>query len=282
VDPHADANRAWWDERAPLHLTSGLYDVEAFVAGASTLRPFERAELGDVAGRSLVHLQCHVGMDSLSWARLGAEVTGLDFSAPALAAARALADRIGVDATFVESDVYDAPRTLGRRFDIVYTGIGALCWLPDIPRWAGVVRDLLAPGGVLYLVETHPLSDALGDDDLMPTYPYFMTEPIHENAPGSYAVPDAATTANDSFSWVHPLSRVTGALLDRGFTIERFSEFDFTVFQRWPFLEVGSDRLHRLPPGCPSLPLLYSLRASVPGDEQSLPAAASSRAIGVA
>ncbi len=261
MDPHSAANRAWWDERAPLHTSSGLYDVAAFRAGRSTLRPFEEAELGDVAGRSLVHLQCHFGMDTLSWARLGADVTGLDFSAPALATARELAGEIGADATFVEADVYDAPRALGRRFDIVYTGIGALCWLPDIPRWAGVVRDLLAPGGVLYLVETHPMSDALGDADLTPTYPYFMTEPIHENSPGSYAVPDAATTANESFSWVHPLGRVIGALLDTGFTIERFSEFDFTVFQRWPFLEVGADGLHRPPPDVPSLPLLYSLLA---------------------
>jgi SAM-dependent methyltransferase len=262
MDPHAAANRAWWDERAPLHAgEGGLYDVAAFRAGGSTLRPFEQAELGDVAGRSLLHLQCHFGLDTLSWARLGAEVTGLDFSAPALAAARDLAADIGVDATFVESDVYAAPQALGRTFDIVYTGIGALCWLPDIPRWAAVVRELLAPGGTLYLVEIHPLTDMMSDDDLTVAYPYFMTEPIHEDAQGSYAVPDAVTAANESFSWVHPLSRVMGALLDAGFTIERFSEFDFTVFQRWPFLEVGADGLHRPPPDVPSLPLLYSLRA---------------------
>ncbi len=261
MDPHAAANRAWWDERAPLHVSGDFYDVAAFREGRLTLRPFEQAELGDVRGKHLAHLQCHLGMDSMSWARLGAHVTGLDFSAPAVVAANTLAEELGIDATFVEADVYDAPRALGRPFDIVYTGIGALCWLPDIPRWAGVVRDLLAPGGVLYLVETHPLSDMLGDDDLTATYPYFMTEPIREDAPGSYAVPDAATTANESFSWVHPLSRVMGALLDAGFTIERFSEFDYTVFQRWPFLEVDADGRHRMPAGLPSLPLLYSLLA---------------------
>ena len=144
--------------------------------------------MGDVAGRELVHLQCHFGLDTLSWARLGAQVTGLDFSQPAIAAACALATDLDLDATFVVSDVYDASAALGSTYDIVYTGIGALCWLPDIPRWAGVVRDLLRPGGVLYLVETHPMSDVLGDEDLVARYPYFHDEAICDDSPGTYAM----------------------------------------------------------------------------------------------
>lgn len=197
----------------------------------------------------------------MSWARLGAHVTGLDFSAPAVAAANALAGELGLDAAFVEAGVYDAATALGGTFDVVYTGIGALCWLPDIPRWAGVVEQLLEPGGVLYLVETHPMSDVLGDDDLTATYPYFLTDPIHEDLPGSYAAPAAVTEANETFSWIHPLSRVMGALLDAGFAIQRFTEHDFTVFQRWPFLEIDAQGLYRMPAGSPSLPLLYSLLA---------------------
>jgi 2-polyprenyl-3-methyl-5-hydroxy-6-metoxy-1,4-benzoquinol methylase len=137
-------NRANWDDRVPVHLASSFYDLPAFRAGADTLRRFEPAEAGDVTGKRLVHLQCHIGLDTLSWARRGALVSGLDFSAPAISAASALASELGIEATFVVSDVYDAVAALGRaRFDIVYTGIGALAWLPDIPRWARVVAELL-------------------------------------------------------------------------------------------------------------------------------------------
>lgn len=259
--PHTAANRAWWDERAVMHANGGFYDLDAFRAGASTLLPFEARELGDVTGRRLVHLQCHLGLDSMSWARLGAHVTGLDFSRPAVDAANALAADLDLDARFVAADVYDAPAALGGTFDVAYVNVGALCWLADIPRWARVVAEVLEPGGVLYVVETHPASDMLSDDDLTVAYPYLSSEAIHDAAPGSYANPDAATVANDAYSWIHPISRVMGALLDAGFTIEAFAEHDVTVFPRWPFLRVGADGLFRMPEGMPSVPLLYSLLA---------------------
>ena len=257
-----ETNRAWWDERAPHHVTSGFYDVAGFRAGRSDLREFEVEELGVVAGKDLVHLQCHFGLDSMSWARLGAHVTGLDFSQPAIDAANNLADELNLDARFVMSDVYDAPQALGRTFDIVYTGIGALCWLPDIPRWAGVVRDLLRPGGVLYIVETHPMSDVLGDEDLVARFPYFHTEAIVEDSPGSYATMDGPPYAqNSTQSWIHPLSRVIGSLIAAGFTIELFTEHPYTVFGRWPFMTRDDQGRYWLPVDSPALPLLYSLRA---------------------
>jgi SAM-dependent methyltransferase len=155
-------NRANWDDRVPVHLASSFYDVAGFRDGASTLRPFELAEVGSVAGRSLVHLQCHIGLDTLSWARRGALVSGLDFSAPAISAASSLAVSLGLPAEFVVADVYDAVAAFGgQRFDIVYTGIGALVWLPDVPRWARVVAGLLAPGGFVYLAEAHPFAQIL-------------------------------------------------------------------------------------------------------------------------
>ena len=167
ADDWFEVNREMWDERVPIHVASELYDVEAFVAGRSSLRPFELAELPDVRGRTLVHPQCHFGEDTLSWARLGARVTGLDFSGPAVEAARALAARCELEAEFVEANVYDASEALGgRRFDIVYTGLGALNWLPDIERWARVMASLVAPGGCLYLAEFHPFTHVFGDDDL--------------------------------------------------------------------------------------------------------------------
>lgn len=161
-----DWNRDWWDERVPIHVGSEFYDVESFKAGRDPLGPFEVAELGPVEGRTMAHLQCHFGLDSLGWARRGARVAGLDFSRPAVEAAAELARELGLDAEFVCADVHDAAEAFGgRRFEIVYTGGGALNWLPDLDRWAGVVAGLLEPGGTLYLVEFHPVTFAFADDD---------------------------------------------------------------------------------------------------------------------
>jgi SAM-dependent methyltransferase len=257
----SDLNRAWWDERVPLHVSSDFYDVEGFKAGASTLRPFELEELGDVSGRSLVHLQCHFGLDTLSWARLGARVTGLDFSTPAVEAARAVAAETGLEAEFVAASVYDASAALDeRRFDIVYTGLGALNWLSDIERWAAVVADLVARGGCLYLSEFHPIADVFGDDDLTIEHDYFQTEPFNFDDPGTYADLEARTEHNRTEEWQHPLGDVVSAVIDAGLTIELLHEHDYTLFPRWPFLEQDGDS-YRMPAGQPRLPLMYSLRA---------------------
>jgi SAM-dependent methyltransferase len=257
----SDLNRAWWDERVPLHVASDFYDVEGFKAGANTLRQFELEEVGDVSGRSLVHLQCHFGLDTLSWARLGARVTGLDFSAPAVESARSVAAETGLDAEFVAASVYDAPAALDERhFDIVYTGLGALNWLPDIQRWAEVVAQLLAPGGFLYLSEFHPIADVFGDDDLAIAHDYFQTEPLTFDDPGTYADLEAHTEHNRTEEWVHPLGDVVSAVLAAGLTIELLHEHDYTLFPRWPFLEKHGDS-YRFPAGQPRLPLMYSLRA---------------------
>ena len=173
-DEWREANRANWDERVPIHVSGEFYDVASFKGGQERLQPFEIDEVGDVSGKELLHLQCHFGIDTLSWACRGARVTGLDFSAPAVVAARGLASDMGLEATFVQSDVYDAvDATGGLSFDIVYTGRGAIIWLPDMGRWAEVVADLLEPGGFLYLTEFHPFTDIFGDEDLSVEYDYF-------------------------------------------------------------------------------------------------------------
>jgi SAM-dependent methyltransferase len=263
-DQWLDANRAWWDERAPLHVGSEFYGLEEFIADptASRLRAFEPGELGDVAGRTLVHPQCHFGMDTLSWARRGVRVTGIDFSAPAVAAAADTAARAGLDAEFLAGNVYDAAELVGgRTFDVVYTGLGALNWLPDIPRWAEVMASLTAPGGVLYLVEFHPFQNILGDDDLTVVFPYFQERGlVFDDGQGTYADLGAATDANTTVEWTHGLGEVLSAVLAAGYTIELFHEFDYTLFPRWPFL-VERNGIYRLPAEMPSLPLMYSLRA---------------------
>jgi SAM-dependent methyltransferase len=260
-------NRAAWDERVSLHVASDFYDNESFVAGRNSLRPFELDEVGRVVGKTLCHLQCHFGQDTLSWARLGAGVAGLDFSSKAIVAARALAARIGFEdlAEFVVADVYDAVEAFGgRRFDIVYTGLGSLVWHPDIERWAQVCADLLVPGGFLYLAEMHPITDVF-DGDLKAVGDYF-THPAgyHSIESGTYVDFDAPTEHNSTWEWTHPISSVLTALLNVGLRIELFHEHDFTLFERWPFLEPRDDFTWRMPADRPRLPLLYSVRASKP------------------
>jgi SAM-dependent methyltransferase len=257
-----ELNRAWWNERVPIHVASRLYDLTSFKGGESRLRPFEVAELGPVADKELLHLQCHFGIDTLSWARLGARVTGLDFSEPAIEAARKLAAELSLDATFVCSDVYAAPERLGRRFDVVYTGIGALCWLPDIDRWAGVVARLLKPGGTLYVVEVHPTSEIFADKTLDIEIDYFHDpNGLPYEGTGSYADPNAPTKHQRSIDWRHPLGDVVNAVIGQGLRLESLREHDFTVYPRWPFLEERPGGMYHWPAGMKRIPLLYSLRA---------------------
>ena len=264
-DDWLKTNREMWDERVPIHVASDFYDVERFVAGASTLRPFEVQELGDLSGRTLVHPQCHFGLDTLSLARAGARVTGLDFSEPAVAAARELAARTGIQAEFVQANVYDAVDALGgRRFDVVYTGLGAINWLPDIETWASTMAELLAPGGTFYLAEFHPFTDVFADEGLTVTYPYFHDEPLVWDEPGTYADLEAQTTHNRSIEWTHGLGSVVSALIDAGLRIELLHEHDYTLFPRWPMLRREADGTYRFPDATPSLPLMYSLRAAGP------------------
>lgn len=261
----SELNRAFWDERVPIHTKSDFYDVDGFLAGASALRPFEPAELGDVRGRSLVHLQCHFGLDTLSWARLGAQVTGLDFSAPATAAAAELTTRAGLEAEWVTSDVMLAPEALGgRRFDVVYTGLGALNWLDDIEGWADVIRALLAPGGRLYLVEFHPISEIFADETLHVENDYFHEGPREwPEEEGTYAELEATTEHNATEEFAHTLGEVVSAIAARDLRIELLHEHDYTLFPRWPHLRRESGGIYRFPPGTPSLPLMYSLVASL-------------------
>ncbi len=260
-------NRAWWDERAPIHAGSEFYDLEGFVAGKDTRQPLEAEALGDVSGLDLVHLQCHMGMDTLSWARQGARVTGLDFSAPAIETARALAERIGVDARFEVADVYDAVEVLGATYDIAYQSLGSINWHPDMGRWAGIIATLLRPGGRYFLLESHPLAWVLDDDGERVADGYFHDPGGHRWADegGSYADLSAPTTHNETVEFRHPISDVVNALIGAGLTLERFDEHPHTVFPMWPWLEERDDRTWWAPAGRDAMPMMYSLVARRPG-----------------
>ncbi len=266
-----DLNRAWWDERVPLHVASALYGVDSFRAGRTTVEPFEVALMGDVAGQRLLHLQCHFGLDTMGWARdHGASAVGLDFSEPAVAAASGLARDLGIDATFVHADVYDAVAAVsGERFDVVYTGLGALNWLPDLAAWADGVSDLLRPGGRLLLSEFHPFSWVFGDEggvsDPGPVVEDYFDSAgkVWDDAGGTYADP-AATTVNDrTVEYQHPLGEILGSLLRIGLRLEAFEEYDHTLFPRFAWLE-QRDRTFHQPVGTPRIPLMFALVARKP------------------
>jgi len=238
-----DLNRASWDERAPAHAASPDYAFDRFVADPKFLSDvvrFDLPRLGDISGLRGVHLQCHIGTDTISLSRLGARMTGLDFSPAALAEARRLAAATGTEVDFVESDLYSAPDVLDRAsYDLVFTGIGALCWLPDITRWAGVVAALLRAGGRLFLREGHPmlwtLADPREDGLIVVEYPYFETvQPTVFDEGGTYVATDVEFQHNVTHEWNHGLGEVVTALLGEGFEITMLEEHDSVPWEALP------------------------------------------------
>jgi SAM-dependent methyltransferase len=270
MDPYLEANRQLWESWTRINLGSRFYDVEAFASGrGGDLDPIARAGPGDVRGKSLLHLQCHFGMDTIRWASHGATVTGADFSAEAIRAARALAARMGVPATFVHSDLYELPSRLDGRFDVVFTSHGVLGWLPDLERWARVIAHFLVPGGLFYIVEVHPFAllfnDRLQEPELRLLYPYFHgPDPIRQEYRGCYTEPDARITSVEHV-WLHTMSAVIGSLLRAGLRVESFEEYPFLSWRLFPWMEQRADGWWHLPeglaPGSGSLPLMFSLRA---------------------
>ena len=269
MDDYTEANRRHWDEIVPIHAGSEFYDVASFRAGGSKLKPVEREELGDVQGKTMLHLQCHFGLDTLSWAREGAIATGADFSERAIETARALAAETGVEARFVVSDLYALPEELGGQFDIVFTSYGAIYWLPDIRRWAQVAAHFVRPGGTFYIVEFHPFAwvfdDAPDVTDLHVRYPYFPTgEPLRFEIEGTYADRSAAVEHRVSYSWPHPLGDIVTALIDAGLRLEFLHEFPFSTFQFVPFMEKTGEHTVRLTKHDGCVPLLFSIKATKP------------------
>ena len=274
LDPYREANRARWDESVAVHAASEFYGVDRFLSGESTLLPLDIDEVGDVAGNSLLHLQCHFGLDTLSWARLGAEVVGVDFAPAAVETAREIAQRAGLNATFVESELYASPDVLAgslESFDVVYVNLGALCWLPDVAGWAAVCAGFLKEGGRLYVRDVHPITFSLDDEasegELRLRYPYFETEePLHWSGDGDYTDPSATFEHQESYEWNHGLGEIVTALIDAGLQIDFLHEQDWTVYPALPWLVETERGVWRLPQrdGEPDrrLPLMFSLRAT--------------------
>lgn len=279
ADPAADylaINRANWDDRAPIHAAAPDYDVQKFLddpAFLSGVVRFDRPRLGDVAGLEGVHLQCHIGTDTLSLSRLGATMTGLDLSGASLAEARRIAAAVGADIDYVESDVYAAAAALGgRTFDLVYVSLGALCWLPSVDRWAEVVASVLRPGGRLFIRESHPVLDTLDVDEssglLTATHAYFETaEPVVWDQASTYVAPaddeDRHIAHTTTHSWGHGLGETVSALLRHGLRLDLLEEHDSVPFCPFAGRMTGDDLGEwRLTDHPERIPLSFSLGAT--------------------
>ncbi|WP_257457152.1 class I SAM-dependent methyltransferase [Archangium lipolyticum] len=264
-------NKANWDERAALHAASKGYDTASFITDPQHLSPvvrFDLPRLGNIADARGVHLQCHIGTDTLSLSRLGARMTGLDFSPGSIAQARLLAQRSGAQVDFVEADVYDAAQVLSPgSFDLVYTGIGALCWLPSIDRWARTISELLKPGGRLFIREGHPILWAVNEkhrDALVIEYPYFeRKEPTVWDSDSTYVETEGSLTATVTHEWNHGLGELVTALLTHGLDITALVEHDSVPWEALPGqMSCSPDGEWRLDKDPWRLPLSYTLQAT--------------------
>jgi SAM-dependent methyltransferase len=263
VDKYLKQNQTHWDEVTPIHEKSSSYDVTGFKAGRCTIRPIELEEVGVVAGKSLLHLQCHFGMDTLSWGRRGAKVTGVDFSGEAIKLARRLSKETGIAADFIESDIYKLPEIHREKYDIVFTSWGVLSWIPDLKKWAQVVNYFLKKGGVFYIMEFHPIT-LIYDDAPNATRPeiilsYFQgKDPLQFLASPDYAsgiVPESGT-----YQWQYPLGEVVTALVEAGLRIEFLHEFPVSCYKALPYMKKSDDGWWRIE-GNP-FPLTFSIKAS--------------------
>ena len=264
MNQHFKNNQQLWDRLTAINAKSPMYDMEAFKRGQSTLDPIEIAELGDVRGKSILHLQCHFGQDTMSLARMGARVTGVDFSEEAIKLAKALSAELNIPAEFICCNIYDLPRHLDKQFDIVFTSAGVLCWINDLTAWARLIDRYLKLDGMFYIREFHPITgvfDITNKTGLSAHWSYFHAdEPQVWEESGSYSDHDAKIDCK-SCEWQHPVSDVVNALLAVNLKLEFLHEFPYCSYDCFPFLEKGTDGRWRFPGGKELIPLMYSIKA---------------------
>lgn len=269
MDEFLKANQRRWDQLTTEHAESSFYDLEGFKAGKDRLRSIELSELGDVEGKTLLHLQCHFGLDTLAWARRGAVVTGIDFSSNAISLAQSLSQELNIPAQFYCTDIYELPSVLSGEFDIVFTSYGVLHGLPDLQQWGETIAHHLKPGGIFYIVEDHPFFRVFrarpeGEFKAERSY-FFSEEPQRIAGTGSYAS-DNKGASGAYYVWDHSLGDVINSLVDAGLRIEFLHEFPHAARAKFPFMEQGEDGWWRLPPDRHgTIPFLFSLQARKPG-----------------
>lgn len=258
-----EINKALWNERTRHHISSDFYDMPSFVAGNTSLKGPELSLLGDVKGKTILHLQCHFGQDTMSLARMGATVVGVDLSDEAINIAAKLASELSLDARFICCNIYDLPQQLNEQFDIVFTSYGTIGWLPDMKQWAGIVSRYIKPGGKFVFVEFHPTLWMFDNNFTHAQYSYFNIEEIVEEEQGTYAN-KGADIKLQSVNWNHSLAEVIQNLIDTGLRIDVFSEYDYSPYDCFAnTVEVGQGR-YQIKGMEGKLPMMYALRASKP------------------
>ncbi len=265
MSDYYETNKKRWNELVGIHADSEEYDIEGFLAGKNSLHKAELDILGDVSGKSLLHLQCHFGVDTISWSRLGAKATGVDFSDTAIELARELAKKAGTDTRFVCSNVYDLKNNLEGEFDVVFTSIGVLCWLQDIEEWGRIIAHYLKSGGTFLLVESHPIMWILDDEakDLKVKYSYWHTrEPLSWEDDGTYANQEAKVSNKKSYEWQHTVSDIINSLINAGLVIQEIGEYKQLPWQYVPMSVKGEDGEYRIPED--PLPQMWSVKAGKP------------------
>ncbi len=258
---HFETNRQSWNQKVKVHAESGMYNLEDFKSGKSSLMLYELEALGNVNGKSLLHLQCHFGQDTLSWSRMGARCTGIDFSEEGIRLAKSINKELGLDAQFKCCNVLDSSKHVSGQFDIVYTSYGVIYWLPDLKPWGQMIAEKLKKGGTFFIAEFHPIVWMFdySENKAVMTYGYMQNEPIYEEYEGTYAAPDIKII-NKEYGWNHGLSEVINALTEAGLHIEYLKEFDESPYDVFPDLVksengmfVTKDQL---------FPLIFTLKAT--------------------
>lgn len=258
---YSKINKKWWDKVAQIHITSKLYDVPSFKKGKTSLNSIEKEELRNVKGKTLLHLMCHFGMDTLSWARLGAKVTGVDISDESINLARKLSKEINTPAEFIYSDIFDLPKVLNKKFDIIFMSYGVLCWISSIEKWAKLINRYLKKGGIFYIVELHPFTNILSYDFKF-AYKYFNRGPEEDDSQGTYADWNAKIKGS-TYLWSYTISDVINVLINEGLKLEYVHEFPFTMYDQFPgFMKKNKKGQYVLKNKKIEIPLLFSLKAT--------------------
>ena len=258
---YININKKTWNNKTEVHVASDFYDNQSFLDGKSTLNSIELDLLGDLKNKNILHLQCHFGQDTLSLARLGAKVTGIDFADKAIEKAKEFNDRLGLDATFICCDIYDLPNCLSEKFDIVFTSYGAIGWLPDLLKWANVVSHFLNPNGKFVMAEFHPVVWMFDNDFKTIFYNYFNVETIIEDESGTYADRYSAIEAK-TITWNHPTSEVLNALISKDLEINCFNEFDYSPYNCFNEREEFEPSKFRIKHLENKIPMVFSILAT--------------------